>query len=75
MLYLVLGLIALALGLLVLRSFAQANPANVARRLRIGGGAVLLFAAGLLMLRGLEFIAIPLAMLGSWLLWGRTLPP
>jgi hypothetical protein len=75
MLYLVLGLIALALGLMAMRSFAQANPANVARRLRIGGGAVSLFAAGLLMLRGLEFIAIPLAMFGSWLIWGRTLPP
>jgi hypothetical protein len=75
MLYLVLGLIALVLGLMALRSFAQANPVNVARRLRIGGGAVSLLAAGLLMLRGLEFIAIPLAMFGSWLLWGRTLPP
>ncbi len=75
MLYLVLGLIALALGLIAMRSFAQANPANVARRLRIGGGAVSLFAAGLLMLRGLEFIAIPLGMFGSWVLWGRTLPP
>ena len=75
MAYLVLGLIALVLGLMALRSFAQANPANVARRLRIGGGAVSLFAAGLLMLRGLEFIAIPLAMFGSWLIWGRTLPP
>jgi hypothetical protein len=75
MLYLVLGLIALVLGLMALRSFAQANPANVARRLRIGGGAVSLLAAGLLMMRGLEFMAIPLAMFGSWLLWGRTLPP
>ena len=75
MLYLVLGLIALVLGLMTLRSFAQANPASVARRLRIGGGAVSLLAAGLLMMRGLEFMAIPLAMFGSWLLWGRTLPP
>jgi hypothetical protein len=75
MLYLVLGLIGLALGLMALRSFAQANPANVARRLRIGGGAVSLFAAGLLMLRGIEVLAIPLGMFGSWLIWGRTLPP
>ncbi|MTD93784.1 DnaJ domain-containing protein [Hyphomicrobium sp. xq] len=75
MLYLVLGLIALALGLIAMRSFAQANPANVARRLRIGGGAVSLFAASLLMLRGLEVLAIPLGMFGSWLIWGRTLPP
>ena len=75
MLYLVLGLVALVLGLMALRSFAQANPANVARRLRIGGGAVSLFAAGLLMLRGIEVLAIPLGMFGSWLIWGRTLPP
>jgi hypothetical protein len=75
MLYLVLGLIALVLGLMVMRSFAQANPANVARRLRVGGGAVSLFAAGLLLLRGIEVLAIPLGMFGSWLIWGRTLPP
>jgi len=75
MAYLVLGLIALALGLMAMRSFAQANPANVARRLRIGGGAVSLVAAGLLMLRGIEVLAIPLGMFGSWLIWGRTLPP
>jgi hypothetical protein len=75
MLYLVLGLIALVLGLMVMRRFAQANPANVARRLRVGGGAVSLFAAGLLLLRGIEVLAIPLGMFGSWLIWGRTLPP
>jgi hypothetical protein len=75
MLYLVLGLIALALGLMAMRSFAQASPANVARRLRIGGGAVSLLAALLLMLRGIEVLAIPLGMFGSWLIWGRTLPP
>lgn len=75
MLYLVLGIAVLALGLMALRSFAQANPSNVARRLRIGGGIVALLSAGLLMLRGLEVIAIPLGMFGSWLIWGRTMPP
>ena len=73
--YLILGLAALALALLAMRAFAQANPANVARRLRIGGGAVSLLAAGLLMLRGIEVLAVPLGMFGSWLIWGRTLPP
>ena len=73
--YLILGLAALALALLAMRAFAQANPVNVARRLRIGGGAVSLLAAGLLMLRGIEVLAIPLGMFGSWLIWGRTLPP
>jgi hypothetical protein len=32
-------------------------------------------AAGALALRGLEAVAIPLAMLGSWLLWGTTSGP
>src|SRR5262245_61133384 len=75
MLYFLLGLAALALGLYALRTFAQANPANVARRLRVSGGIVSLLAAGLLLLRGIEVIAIPLGMFGSWLIWGRTLPP
>lgn len=75
MLYLVLGMIVLALGLLALRGFAQANPANVARRLRIGGGSVALLLAAVLFMRGMAPLALPLAMLGSWLIWGRTLPP
>ena len=52
MLYLILGMAALALGLLALRGFAQANPVNVARRLRIGAGSVSLLAAGVLFMRG-----------------------
>jgi hypothetical protein len=75
MLYLVLGLAALVLGLMALRAFAQANPANVVRRMRVGGGAVTLLVAGLLAARGIEIVAAPLAMLGSWLIWGRALPP
>lgn len=75
MLYLVLGFAALALGLYALRSFSQANPANVARRLRIGGGVVSLLASGVLFMRGLAVLAIPLGMFGSWLIWGRTTPP
>ena len=75
MLYLVLGLVTLALGLFALRSFAQANPASVARRLRIGGGAASLLLAGVLFVRGFGVIAVPLGMFGSWLIWGRTMPP
>lgn len=75
MFYLLLGMAALALGLIALRAFAQANPANVARRLRMGGGMVLLLVAGLLFMRGLGVVAVPLGMLGSWLIWGRALPP
>jgi hypothetical protein len=75
MAYLILGFAALAVGLLVLRAFAGANPTKVARRLTIGGGVVSLLAAGALALRGLAPAAIPLAMLGSWLIWGSTTGP
>lgn len=75
MAYLILGLAALAIGLLVLRAFGRANPTKVARRITVGGGVVSLLAAGVLALRGLAPVAIPLAMLGSWLLWGSTTGP
>jgi DnaJ domain len=75
MAYLILGLAALAIGLLVLRALARANPTKVARRITVGGGVVSLLAAGVLALRGLAPVAIPLAMLGSWLLWGSTSGP
>ena len=75
MAYLILGLAALAIGLLVLRAFAGANPSKVSRRLKLGGGIVSFLVAGVLALRGLAPIAIPLAMFGSWLLWGSTSGP
>src|SRR5262245_33160609 len=75
MLYLLLGMAALALGLYALRAFAQANPATVARRLRIGGGVASLLVSGVLFVRGLGVLAVPLGMFGSWLIWGRTMPP
>jgi hypothetical protein len=75
MAYLLAGLVALAVGLFAVRAFARANPAFMARRLTVGAGVVLLLAAGALFLRGLEFVAIPLAMLASWLLWGSTSGP
>ena len=75
MFYLLLGMAALALGLFALRSFAQANPADVARRLRIGAGSVALLVASVMFMRGLAPLALPLGMFGSWLIWGRTMPP
>jgi hypothetical protein len=75
MTYLILGMAALALGLFFMRRFAKANPASVARRLRVGGGSVALLAAGLLFVRGLSAVAVPLAMFGSWLIWGSNAPP
>jgi len=75
MAYLIFGLAVLAVGLLLMRAFTRANPAAVARRLKLGGGAVSLLAAGLLFMRGLGAIAVPLAMFGSWLIWGGTSGP
>jgi hypothetical protein len=73
--YLISGLAALVIGLLAIRAFARANPARLSRRLTIGGGVVSLLAAGAMLLRGLEVIAVPLAMFGSYLLWGSTRGP
>jgi hypothetical protein len=75
MAYLIAGFVALAIGIVALRVFARANPAWMARRLTAGAGVVLLLAAGALALRGLEAVAVPLAMLASWLLWGSTSGP
>jgi len=75
MAYLILGLTALVLVLLTMRAFARANPKWIARRLNIGAGVVLLLAAGALALRGVEVVAVPLAMVASWLLWGTTSGP
>jgi len=75
MAFLISGIAVLVIGLLVMRAFARANPAWMARRLTMGAGVVLLLASGALALRGLEAVAIPLAMLASWLLWGSTSGP
>jgi hypothetical protein len=75
MAYLLSGLAALVIALLAMRAFARANPARLSRRLTVSGGVVSLLAAGLLLVRGLEVIAIPLAMFGSYLLWGSTRGP
>jgi hypothetical protein len=75
MTFLISGLLALVIGLYAMRAFARANPTRVARRLTAGAGVVALLAAGLLFMRGLASVAVPLAMLGSWLLWGTTSGP
>jgi hypothetical protein len=69
--YLLLGLAALILFLVAGRAFATANPAVLARQLRVGVGAAALVAAGLLVVRGMAGYALSLAAIGVWLLWGR----
>lgn len=73
--YFILGLMALVAALVAMRAFTRANPARVARRMEVGGGMAVLLLAGVLFLRGLAAIAVPLAMFGSWLLWGSTTGP
>jgi DnaJ domain len=73
--YFIIGLMALVAALVGMRTFSRANPKKVARRLEVGGGVAVLLLAGALFLRGLAAIGIPLAMFGSWLLWGSTTGP
>lgn len=68
--YLILGLAALVVGLVVLQAFTRASPARLARQLRGIGGITLLGVAALLTARGAITYATPVAMLGLWLLAG-----
>jgi len=74
MLYFALGLIALILALSILKGFAGANPAVLARQMRVIAGSSALAGAAVLGVRGALSYAIPLAMFGSWLIWGSGGP-
>lgn len=65
---LVLGLLALLLGLIVTQRYVRANPHGVAVHLRRVIGMAALASAGVLIVRGATSLALPLAMLGAWLL-------
>src|SRR5262245_4593178 len=73
MAYVLLGLAALALVLLILHGFVRANVTVLARQVRFVAGLAALAGAGVLVFRGLTPYALPLAMVGSWLLWGTGL--
>jgi DnaJ-domain-containing protein 1 len=74
------GLAALVLALFALGGFTRANPAAMARQMRLAGGAIALGASAILLVRGMAGPAALLGMLGSWLLgwsgggptWGGT---
>ncbi|MGD9784833.1 MAG: DnaJ domain-containing protein [Hyphomicrobiaceae bacterium] len=70
--FFLLGSLALIAALLLVRWFVRANPAQLARGLTLGGGVAALAAGALLMARGAAAAAVPLAMLGLWLLSGRS---
>jgi hypothetical protein len=69
--YLLLGLVALLLLLLALRVYTTANPQVMARQVRVGAGVAALAGAAFLVARGMAHVALSLAALGAWLLWGR----
>jgi hypothetical protein len=73
--YFLLGLATLALVLVIAQAFVKANPATLAQRLRKIGGVAALAAAGFALVRGTAAYAFPLALLGSWLLWGQGAAP
>lgn len=62
------GLAALISVLMLAQAFMKANPAVLARRMRIGVGALSLVGAAYLFLRGSAGSAIFLGLLGTWLL-------
>ncbi len=73
--FFLLGLVALIAVLYFTGRFANANPAVLARRARVAAGVAAMAGAVLLLLRGLVDVAVPLAMLASWLIWGpRGMP-
>ncbi len=69
--YFLLGLLALGLIIVAIRLFNQANPAALARHMRIAGAVAALAGALFLMVRGAIAYAFPLAALGWWLLGGQ----
>jgi hypothetical protein len=73
--YLLLGLATLALGLLLIHGFTRANVAVLARLVRVAAGVAALVGAAVLLFRGSASYALPLALFGSWLLWGRSGAP
>ncbi len=72
--YFLIGLVLLALVLLAVHGFKNANPTRLARNLRLLAGGTLLLISGLLLVRGAAAIALPLAMMGIWLMTAAALP-
>ena len=65
------GVVLFWLGSMLVREFLVAKPAVVARRMRQGGGIVLIVFALLLLIKGQIGTALGFAALGFWLATGR----
>ena len=74
MVFIVAGLLLLWLSSNMLRQFLRANPAALARRMKQGGGFVMLIVALLMLVRGQVDLAIGFGGLGFWLTSGRRAP-
>jgi len=73
--FFLLGLAALVLGLFLISGFTRANPAAMARQIRLAGGALALGAAAIFLVRGAAGPASLLGAIGAWLLgWSGTAP-
>lgn len=75
MAYLLSGLAALVVVLLIVRGFTTANPSTMARQLRFLGGVVLMAIAAGIALRGRIDLAILIGFAGWGLLMGRGVLP
>ena len=71
MLYFLLGVVTLIIALTALNGFKKVNAAALAKQLSMIGGGLALAAAVMFGLRGMEGLAVPLGMVGYWLLFGK----
>ncbi|MBU1209711.1 MAG: DnaJ domain-containing protein [Alphaproteobacteria bacterium] len=66
--FMLIGLVLLAVVILVAHGLRGANSRRLARHLQLAGGGVLTLAAAVLMTRGAAVAAIPIAVLGMYLM-------
>lgn len=72
--FLLIGLALLAVVILAVHGFKNANPARLAQNLRRLAGGGLLMVSAVLTARGAAAAAVPIAMLGIYLLTAASLP-
>jgi hypothetical protein len=70
----ILGLVVLWLLLMAVKGFQRANPAALARQMRVAAGVGALGGAAVLTARGMPSYALGLALAGIWLISGQGGP-